>query len=160
MASIKNCVLLRRLQSGCDWAEYHSPVILMVHNGIGLTFRDTETSSILCDLTKTAIISMELLQNQIIKIDLKKDSSDVLSSIAFQVKDISIDDCASILQENGFHLNKVAPYIKKSNVQLLPDIDNPEVQQLILQLLLRDDFNGLVDDLEKFLHDFQTNINV
>lgn len=73
---------------------------------------------------------------------------------------ILIDDCIRMLEENGFSLNKVSPIMKAAKASTLPDIANPAVQQLISQLLLRDDFNEFVDELGRFLDDFQTNMSI
>jgi len=163
MIGFNKCKLIRRLHSSGEWAEFQGFVTVTIQSGIGLTFRDAENSSILCDLPKPTINSIELVrENKIFKIELKKDSSDVLSCVAFKVDEaVSIDDCVTILQENDFHLNKIAPmaYSKKraNSLGLLPDINNPNTQQLIMQLLLRDDFHVFVQELGEFLNDFQTN---
>lgn len=50
---------MRRLQSG-EWSEFQGFVSLAIQPSIGLTFRDSDTASILCDIPRTAIQSIEL----------------------------------------------------------------------------------------------------
>ena len=118
MIGFNKCKLMTRRHESGEWAEFQGIVTLAIQNGICLTFRDTETSSILCDVhPKAALKSIELVdskENRIFKIELKKESSDVLSCVAFQVEDVSIDDCVAVLQENGFHLNNCT-YVQESS---------------------------------------------
>jgi len=164
MMGFSKCKLMRRLHLSGEWAEFQGFVTLTIQNGIGLTFRDAETSSILCDVPKAAISSIELVKaSRMFKVELKNGSSDILSCVAFQVPGeeiVSIDDCVTILQDNDFHLNKIASLVFKgeNSMGLFPDITNAETQQLVLQLLLRQDFHEYVEQLGEFLNEFQTNL--
>jgi hypothetical protein len=140
-----------KLGSHEEWIEYNSIVLINISKDIGITFRDINSLSILCDFPKISILSFHQIERNFYKINLKE------SKLQFAIETMNVQEgelFKSLLVENNY----IVENHFSNHSSILPDLEDTEVQKFILNLLLSEEFEHFTSKLDKLLVGIQDKI--
>jgi hypothetical protein len=160
--SIMRCKLLRCNEQNF-WVECVRPCVLEVTGGktsgvaSSLIVRDSETGSLIGDFPLASISKAESLNRSVVRIHIISGAK-----VAIRFEDHS-DSSALIRLLSGNQIacsNVEAPSFVPENTPggVIPNLNDPAVQELALKLLFREDFQQFCQDLSDLLDGFKSRL--
>jgi hypothetical protein len=123
---------------------------------VGLTIRDTRTSSLLCDYPKTTVVSVRRVKQRLFRIQLTGRSE----AVAVELTDTSDEDLQKKLEEFGIAsvdgLNETGNSCGQSCLGMtLPSLEDMNTKIVVLELLLSDEFEEFTRSLQVMVEGLQ-----
>jgi hypothetical protein len=133
---------------------------LEVSGSGGLIVRDEEAFSLIADMPKTAIARIEVMNSVIMRVTTGPSSSSSSSSsgggsrVAVRFADpAALQSVVKLLHDSGVTCTEAAA--SPTGAAAMPDLTDPVVQEFVLQLLFREDFEAFCADIADLFDDMR-----